>query len=119
MFKRGDYFEKTFKNLKKIIFNNKWESRDEERLRYINQVLIVEFLIKGYSLNSIASFPDNIFSKYDIQKLDYIRIPRRIEVLKPTGLFRIILIFNLPHFSIRALHVFINNIKTPMGSSIY
>lgn len=85
IFKKGDYFERTFQDLKKIFTNNIWENGEEEKIRYFNQVLIVEFLLKGYDLSSIKLFPRNIFDKYTIKTIDedkkflYTKFPHKIK----------------------------------------
>lgn len=70
IFKNGKYFYKTYQILKKILMNNKWENGEEEKIRYFSQVLIIEFLLKGYSLDTIKNFPNNIFDKYTLHNLD-------------------------------------------------
>jgi hypothetical protein len=68
-FKKGDYFIESFKRLKKIILSKEWNENDEEKIFYFNQVLIIEFLLKGYSLDTIESLPRNLFDKYSVQKI--------------------------------------------------
>ena len=67
-FKNGDYFLKSFKELKKIILDKNWKESDEEKVTYLNQVLIIELLLKGYNLETIKDFPRNLFDKYSIVK---------------------------------------------------
>ena len=70
IFKNGKYFDKTYQILKKILMNSKWENGEEEKIRYFSQVIIIEFLLKGYSSDTIKYFPNNIFDKYTIDNLD-------------------------------------------------
>lgn len=67
IFRQGKYFEESYNALKETLLNPVWEGNDEENILLISQHLIVELLLRGYSLNEIHSFPRNLFDKYYVQ----------------------------------------------------
>lgn len=64
IFSGGKYFEESYNILKQILQNPVWEVNDEENISIITQHLIIELLLKGYSLKTIHSFPRRLFDKY-------------------------------------------------------
>lgn len=66
VFQNGVYFRNCSDKLKEILINSTWDDNDEEIISLISQNLIVEFILHGYSLNSIKDIPSNLFDKYTI-----------------------------------------------------
>lgn len=64
LFKEGLYFNQSCDFLKDLLINSTWNQEDEENISLISQNLIVEFILIGYSLNSIKNLPSNLFDKY-------------------------------------------------------
>lgn len=81
-FKNGKYFYKTLENLEKTLKKTTWSDSDSKLIYYLSQNLIVEFILKGYSLKNIRSFPDNIFDDYNINDRKYIatHFPHGIDI---------------------------------------
>lgn len=69
IFKNGKYFESTLALIKKTVLDDsEIESDFIKRINYYSQNLIVEFIQKGYNLEDIKSFLDNVFDDYRIEK---------------------------------------------------
>lgn len=64
LFKEGLYFNQSCDFLKDLLINSTWNQEDEENISLISQNLIVEFILIGYSLNTIKNLPSNLFDKY-------------------------------------------------------
>jgi len=64
LFVEGVYFNQSCDFLKDLLINSNWNKNDEENISLISQNLIVEFILIGYSLNSIKNIPSNLFDKY-------------------------------------------------------
>ncbi|HWV99783.1 MAG TPA: hypothetical protein VNZ64_08845 [Candidatus Acidoferrum sp.] len=60
-FRDGRYFCKTYGLLRKILGEPNWPAEDETEIELIAGSLIVELLLKGYTLNTVRSMPRNIF----------------------------------------------------------
>ena len=69
IFRSGEYFEKSFQELKKIMLEKNWNANDERKIYYLSQVLIIELLLRGYNLEEIKDFPKSIFDKYSFFKV--------------------------------------------------
>ncbi len=65
IFHNGEYFDLLYTKLLSIIKKDEWETGDSTLIKYINQSLITELLIKGYELNDIVSLPRNLFDNYE------------------------------------------------------
>lgn len=63
-FETGAYFKETLANLKDILLSDK---DNKQSIRTLSQNLIIEFLIKGYSLKTTREFAKNVFDKYYIK----------------------------------------------------
>lgn len=61
-FQKGDYFRESFQRLRKIFSDSEWRTGQEEEIQSISSTLIVELVLKGYSLDTIKRMPRNIFS---------------------------------------------------------
>jgi hypothetical protein len=68
IFTSGSYFEECYNALRKILMKPNWGKNGTENIRIISQHLIVELLLKGYTLKTAKSFPRNIFDKYFIER---------------------------------------------------
>lgn len=71
LFKEGLYFNQSCDFLKDLLINSTWNQEDEENISLISQNLIVEFILIGYSLNSIKNLPSNLFDKYSTIGAEY------------------------------------------------
>jgi hypothetical protein len=60
-FRDGHYFFETYSELRKILADSNWQPNDERRIESLASSLIVELLLKRYSLKSIQGMPRNIF----------------------------------------------------------
>jgi hypothetical protein len=81
-FKKGEYFYKTIEKLERILLNPTKSDDDFKLIYYLSQNLIVEFILKGFSLKTIRSFPENIFDDYTIIEGKFIstKFPHGIEI---------------------------------------
>ncbi len=68
IFQTGNYFRKSFQILQDIILDPQHKETDESNINFISQSLIVELLLKGYSLKTMQKFPHNIFSSYSMHE---------------------------------------------------
>lgn len=64
IFQTGNYFRKSFQILQDIMLDPQHKDTDDANINLISQSLIVELLLKGYSLKTMQKFPYNIFSSY-------------------------------------------------------
>ncbi len=64
LFKENLYFNQSCYFLKDLLINSTWNQEDEENISLISQNLIVEFILIGYSLNTVKNLPSNLFDKY-------------------------------------------------------
>lgn len=64
IFQTGNYFRESFQILQDIILDPQHKETDETNINFISQSLIVELLLKGYSLKTMRVIPQNIFSTY-------------------------------------------------------
>jgi hypothetical protein len=65
IFRTGIYFEAAYNLLKTRLLDSNWEEKDQEHINILSQHLIVELLLKGYTLDSIKGFPDRLFGIYE------------------------------------------------------
>jgi hypothetical protein len=66
-FSKGKYFGCALVTLKKILLEDAWKEKDKPNIKTLSQSLIVEFLLKGYSLKTIGKLVESIFSGYLIE----------------------------------------------------
>lgn len=80
-FKNGDYFNKSFQYLHDILLNPSWRDGDEDKINDISQSLVVEFIIKGFSLQITGKFVLNIFDNYSFTNkgIIYSNFPHNID----------------------------------------
>lgn len=64
LFQNGRYFDAAYNHLKAILQNPGSQADDDQNILTLSQHLIVELLLKGYSLDSIQSLPRNLFDTY-------------------------------------------------------
>ena len=64
LFGEGLYFYQSCDFLKGLLLNTTSNQDDEKNISLISQNLMVEFILIGYSLNTIINFPSNLFDKY-------------------------------------------------------
>jgi hypothetical protein len=64
-FRSGKYFTEAFDLLRTKLLNSVWEDKDQESIITLSHHLIVELLLKGYSLKKIKYFPRNLFTGYE------------------------------------------------------
>ncbi|MFW6016118.1 MAG: hypothetical protein ACOCRK_06740 [bacterium] len=67
-FMSGEYFNKTYSILKRILLNSECKEKDYKKIKILSQYLIVELLLKGYHLDTIKELPENIFDTYHFQE---------------------------------------------------
>src|ERR1035437_7741511 len=60
-FRDGKYFFETYSKLRQILADPNWQPKEEKNIETIANSLIVELLLKGYSLKSIREMPRNLF----------------------------------------------------------
>ncbi len=60
-FREGKYFIESYNQLKEILADSNWKTGDESQIDSLSNSLIVELLLKGYSLKTIQDMPRNIF----------------------------------------------------------
>lgn len=65
-FNSGVYLNKNCDMLKQILLDNHWNPDDDKKIGQISKKVIIEFLLRGYSIKSLRLFPKKIFSKYTI-----------------------------------------------------
>lgn len=65
LLQNGQYFDAASNHLRAILRNPPWEENDEQTIAILTQHLIVELLLRGYSLDTIQSLPRNLFDKYE------------------------------------------------------
>lgn len=79
-FLNGTYLKLSYNKLKIILLNNNWDKDDKENIRNISQFLIIELILKGYSLITIKEIAKHLFSKYSIYDGFIItNYPHRVE----------------------------------------
>lgn len=64
IFQNGEYFDELFNLLEAILLDPNCSDSQQEDIEIITQHLIVELILKGYSLETIKSFPRRLFDKY-------------------------------------------------------
>ena len=62
-FQSGEYFRQTYRKLRASFSDSNWKPNEENDLLVLSNSLIVELLLKGYSLDSIRVMPKNILRK--------------------------------------------------------
>lgn len=67
IFEQGNYFKESLATLKNILFDPSFKQEDKDAIKLICQNLILEFVLKSYSLKTIEKFPRNLFDKYHFQ----------------------------------------------------
>jgi|GEM_PF-2067125 len=67
-FQSGNYLNKNCERLNQILLDDSWNQDDDKKIVQLSQNIIIDFLLHGYSVKSIQSFPKRIFSKYQILK---------------------------------------------------
>ncbi|MFY9224225.1 MAG: hypothetical protein WAQ98_16255 [Blastocatellia bacterium] len=65
-FTSGMYFKALFGYLRELLKIDTISPDEEESLKLINQHMIVDFMIKGFHLNTIKDIPSKLFDKYRI-----------------------------------------------------
>lgn len=66
IFDNGSYVNKTYDRLIDILLDEKTSDIDYNRIKEISQSIIVELLIKGYSLKTISKLAGNVFKSYTL-----------------------------------------------------
>lgn len=70
-FQKGVYFDKNLELLNLLICNNdEINSINSEKIKFLSQVLIVEFIKKGYVLEDIKDFAKNVLDGFQMLKFD-------------------------------------------------
>ncbi|NHM07497.1 hypothetical protein G4D82_09720 [Flavobacterium sp. CYK-4] len=65
-FTNGKYFDSCLSKLVELLVTEEPMTRDSiNEIKYISQVIIVEFIKKNYSVNDIKQFPKKLFSDYE------------------------------------------------------
>lgn len=65
IFTNGDYFLDLHRELKDILLEEEWGEHDKEKIQLLTEHIIVEFIIKGYTLETIEGLIKNIFKSYN------------------------------------------------------
>jgi len=65
-FASGDYFRGSLKHLVSILKTDVWAPEDAQEIGHLSNVLIVEFLLNGYHVETIRTFPPALFNQISI-----------------------------------------------------
>ena len=64
-FQTGEYFNALHSELVSILLSDTWHDEDTAKVTELSHSLIIELLIKGYSLDSVSRMPGNLLSSID------------------------------------------------------
>lgn len=63
-FKNGEFFTECFLQLKNLLLDSFFDSKVKEAIKIFSEQLIIELVLKGYSLKTIQKIPTRLFATY-------------------------------------------------------